>query len=314
MLDQATVSRPDAPVSGMHGGFALHPDVTPFHHAATSTWTYVVVDDATREAAIIDPVLDYDWKSGRTGTATSADGIAAHCRRQGLRVRWILETHAHADHLSAAQFLKRELGGEVAIGAGIRGVQQTFKRIFGLREEFKADGSQFDRLLADGERLPLGQCTIEVIATPGHTSDSVSFRVGDAVFIGDTLFLPDSGSARCDFPGGDARQLYRSVNERLYALPPSTRVFVCHDYCPGGRAARCETTIEEQRRSNTHIREGVDETAFVGMRTERDATLEVPNLIMPSVQVNIRAGHAPPAEEDGVSYLRVPLNVFGRAR
>jgi glyoxylase-like metal-dependent hydrolase (beta-lactamase superfamily II) len=291
----------------------VHPDVTPFHHATTGTWTYVVADPATREAAIIDPVLEYDWKSGRTAT-TSADEVVAYCRGQGLCVRWILETHAHADHLSAAQPLKRELGGEVAIGAGIRGVQQTFKRIFGLGEDFAADGAQFDRLLADGEQLPLGRCTIDVIATPGHTSDSVSFRVGDAVFIGDTLFMPDGGSARCDFPGGDARQLYRSVNERLYALPSTTRVFVCHDYCPGGRAARCETTIDEQRRSNMHIRAGVDEHEFVRMRTERDATLDVPNLIVPSVQVNIRAGHLPPAETDGVSYLRVPLNVFGRAR
>jgi glyoxylase-like metal-dependent hydrolase (beta-lactamase superfamily II) len=291
----------------------LHPDVTPFHHAATGTWTYVVADPATREAAIIDPVLDYDWKSGRTAT-TSADQVVAHCRRHGLHVRWVLETHAHADHLSAAQALKREIGGEVAIGAGIRGVQQTFKRVFGLGEDFAADGAQFDRLLADGQQLELGQCTIEVITTPGHTSDSVSFRVGDAVFIGDTLFMPDGGSARCDFPGGDARQLYRSVSERLYALPSTTRVFVCHDYCPGGRAARCETTIDEQRRSNIHIRAGVDEHEFVRMRTERDATLDVPNLIVPSVQVNIRAGHLPPPDPDGVSYLRVPLNVFGRAR
>ena len=291
----------------------MQPEVTPFHHAATGTWTYVVVDPASHEAAIIDPVLEYDWKSGRTDTA-SADRVVQHCRERGLRVCWILETHAHADHLSAAQHLKRELGGRVAIGAGIRSVQHTFKRIFGLGDEFEADGAQFDRLLADGERLPLGGATIEVIPTPGHTNDSVSFRIGDAVFIGDTLFMPDSGSARCDFPGGDARELYRSVNERLYALPATTRVFVCHDYCPGGRAAQCETTIGVQRESNTHIRDGVAEDAFVRMRTERDATLDVPNLIVPSVQVNIRAGHLPPVEADGVSYLRVPLNVFGRTR
>ncbi len=291
----------------------MQPEVTPFHHAATGTWTYVVVGGASREAAIIDPVLDYDWKSGRTGTA-SADQVVQHCRERGLHVRWILETHAHADHLSAAQHLKRELGGIVAIGAGIRTVQHTFKRIFGLGDEFAADGAQFDRLLADGERLPLGGDAIEVIPTPGHTNDSVSFRIGDAVFIGDTLFMPDSGSARCDFPGGDARELYRSVNERLYALPAATRVFVCHDYCPGGRAAQCETTIATQRESNMHIRDGIPEDAFVRMRTERDATLDVPNLIVPSVQVNIRAGHLPPVEADGVSYLRVPLNVFGRGR
>lgn len=291
----------------------MQPEVTPFHHAATGTWTYVVVDRASREAAIIDPVLEYDWRSGRTGTA-SADQVVQHCREQGLHVRWILETHAHADHLSAAQHVKRELGGVVSIGSGIRSVQHTFKRIFGLGEGFATDGTQFDRLLADGERLPLGGDTIEVIPTPGHTGDSVSFRIGNAVFIGDTLFMPDSGTARCDFPGGDARELYRSINERLYALPAATRVFVCHDYCPGGRAAQCETTIAAQRESNTHIRDGVTEEAFVRMRTERDATLDVPNLIVPSVQVNIRAGHLPPVEADGVSYLRVPLNVFGRAR
>jgi glyoxylase-like metal-dependent hydrolase (beta-lactamase superfamily II) len=238
----------------------------------------------------------------------------AHCRSRSLDVRWILETHAHADHLSAAQHVKARLGGEVAIGRGILDVQRTFKRIYGLGGEFAADGSQFDRLLDDGQDLPLGAMTVRVLATPGHTSDSVSFLVGDAVFIGDTLFMPDSGSARCDFPGGEARQLYRSVVERLFALPPSTRVFVCHDYRPGGREAQCETTVAEQRRGNTHLRDDVDETAFVRMRTERDASLDVPNLIVPSVQVNIRAGHLPPPEADGVRYLRVPLDVFGRAK
>jgi glyoxylase-like metal-dependent hydrolase (beta-lactamase superfamily II) len=291
----------------------VQPEVKPFHHAATGSWTYVVADAASGDAAVVDPVLDYDWKSGRTAT-TSADEIVAHCRERGLHVRWILETHAHADHLSAAQHLKQSLGGEVAIGARICGVQQTFKRLFGLDHGFEADGRQFDRLLADDETLPLGRFRIEVIPTPGHTHDSVSFLVGDAVFIGDTLFMPDSGSARCDFPGGDARQLHRSVTDRLFALPAQTRVFVCHDYCPGGRAAKCETTIAEQRRSNTHIRDGVSEDAFVKLRTERDATLDVPNLIIPSVQVNIRAGHLPPADTDGVRYLRVPLNVFGRQK
>jgi glyoxylase-like metal-dependent hydrolase (beta-lactamase superfamily II) len=289
----------------------MRPDVTPFHHAATGTWTYVVADPATAEAAVIDPVLDYDWKSGRTAT-TSADRIVVHCRDRGLRLRWILETHAHADHLSGAQHLKAQLGGQVAIGAGILGVQRTFKRLFGLGADFEPDGRQFDRLLADDESLPLGALAVRVLPTPGHTDDSVTFVIGDAAFIGDTLFLPDSGSARCDFPGGDARQLYQSVTQRLYTLPPATRVFVCHDYCPGGREARCETTIGEQRHSNVHLRDGVDEDAYVRMRTARDATLDVPNLIIPSVQVNIRAGHLPPAEPDGVSYLRVPLDVFGR--
>lgn len=290
----------------------VRPDVTPFHHKDTGTWTYVVVDPATRAAAVVDPVLDYDWRSGRTGTA-AADRVAAHCRERSLDVRWILETHAHADHLSAAQHLKSQLGGQVTIGAGIRSVQQTFKRLFGLGDEFHADGRQFDRLVEEGEQLPLGELSIVVLGTPGHTNDSVSFRVGDAVFIGDTLFMPDSGSARCDFPGGDATQLYRSV-QKLYALPPATRVFVCHDYCPGGREAKCETTIAEQRASNTHIRDGVEQAAYVKLRTDRDATLDVPNLLIPSVQVNIRAGHLPPSESDGVRYLRVPLNVFGRAK
>ena len=291
----------------------MSPDVTGFFHAPTGTWTYAVADPATRVAAIIDPVLDFDWRSGRTAT-TAADELVAHCRSRSFKVRWILETHAHADHLSAAQHVKAQLGGEVAIGRGILDVQRTFKRIYGLGGEFEADGSHFDRLLDDGQDLPLGAMTVRVLATPGHTSDSVSFLVGDAVFIGDTLFMPDSGSARCDFPGGEARQLYRSVVERLFSLPPSTRVFVCHDYRPGGREAQCETTVAEQRRGNTHLRDDVDETAFVRMRTERDASLDVPNLIVPSVQVNIRAGHLPPPDADGVRYLRVPLDVFGRAK
>ncbi|HEX9207321.1 MAG TPA: MBL fold metallo-hydrolase [Steroidobacteraceae bacterium] len=290
----------------------MRPDVTPLHHASTGTWTYVVADPATSTAAVIDPVLDYDWRSGRTA-ATAADRVVEHCRQRGLKVRWILETHAHADHLSSAQYLKSLLGGEVAIGSGIRSVQRTFKRLFGLGADFEADGRQFDRLLEDGESLPLGELSIRVLATPGHTSDSVSFVVGDAVFIGDTLFMPDSGSARCDFPGGDAMELYRSV-QKLFALPAETRVFVCHDYPPGGRAAVCETTVAEQKRANIHIRDGVDAKAFVQMRTERDATLDVPNLIIPAVQVNIRAGHLPAPEGDGVRYLRVPINVFGKAK
>jgi glyoxylase-like metal-dependent hydrolase (beta-lactamase superfamily II) len=288
------------------------PDVVPFHHAGTGTWSYVVADPATRAAAIVDPVLDYDWKAGRTSTS-SADALAAHVTERGLQVAWILETHAHADHLSAAQHLKARLGGQVAIGEGIRQVQSTFKRIYGLGDEFEPDGRQFDRLLTDDEELPLGSLRIRVLATPGHTNDSVSYLVGDAVFVGDTVFMPDGGSARCDFPGGDATELYRSV-QRLYSLPPETRVFVCHDYAPGGREPQCVTTVAEQRRANIHVRDGVDEAAFVAMRTGRDATLDVPALIVPSVQVNIRAGHLPPPEADGRSYLRVPLNLLGRAR
>lgn len=290
----------------------MQPTVTSFHHAGTGTWTHVVADATSQEVAIIDPVLDYDWKAGRTSTA-AADLIVAHCRANALRARWILETHAHADHLSSAHYLQGLLGGEIAIGQGIRSVQRTFKSLFGLGPEFQPDGSQFDRLLDDDSTLPLGSGSIHVIPTPGHTNDSVSFLVGNAVFIGDTLFMPDSGSARCDFPGGNASELYRSV-QRLFSLPAGTRVFVCHDYSPGGRAPVCETTIDEQRRANTHIRDGVDEATFVRMRTERDATLDVPNLIIPSVQVNIRAGRLPPAEADGTHYLRVPVDVFGRPK
>jgi glyoxylase-like metal-dependent hydrolase (beta-lactamase superfamily II) len=286
------------------------PVVTPFYHQPTGTWTYVVADPAARQAAVIDPVLDYDWRSGRTGVK-SADEVVAHCRAAGLRLQWILETHAHADHLSAAPYLQAQLGGRIAIGRGIRQVQETFKRLFGLGEEFATDGSQFDRLLADGEVLDLGTVQGRVLAAAGHTSDSVAYLFGDALFVGDTVFMPDSGSARCDFPGGDAAELYRTV-QRLYALPPETRVFVCHDYCPGGREPRCETTVREQRAGNIHLRDGVSEQSYVEMRRERDATLDVPNLIIPSVQVNIRAGRLPEPAADGVSYLTVPLNVFGR--
>ncbi len=279
------------------------PAVTPFFHAPTGTWTYVVADPASRIAAVIDPVLDYDWRSGRTGTK-SGDAVAAHCVAEGLRVEWILETHAHADHLSSAPYLQSKLGGRIAIGRGIRSVQSTFKKVFGLGSDFATDGSQFDVLLADGDRLVLGSVAGQVIAAPGHTSDSVAYLFGDALFVGDTVFMPDGGSARCDFPGGDAAELYRTV-QRLYELPPETRVFVCHDYSPGGREPRCETTIGDQRAANIHVRDGVSEAEFVAMRRGRDATLDVPNLIIPS-------GRLPPPEADGVSYFKVPLNVLGR--
>ena len=288
----------------------MQPKVTPFLHKPTGTWSYVVADPGAREAVVIDPVLDYDWRSGRTGTA-SADQVVAHCAAAGLTVKWILETHAHADHLSSAKYLKSKLGGAIAIGSGIRQVQATFKRVFGLGDEFVPDGRQFDRLLADGESLDVGRIAVRVIAVPGHTSDSVAYLIGDALFVGDTIFMPDGGSARCDFPGGDAAELFRSI-QRLYALPASTRVFVCHDYAPGGREIQFETTIAEQRASNIHVRDGTAEQEFVAMRRARDATLDVPNLIIPSVQVNIRAGDLPPPDSDGVSYLRVPVNRIGR--
>jgi glyoxylase-like metal-dependent hydrolase (beta-lactamase superfamily II) len=288
----------------------MQPTVTPFFHQPTGSWTYVVSDPATREAVVIDPVLDYDWRSARTGTA-SADAVLAHLAAEGLRLQWILETHAHADHLSSAPYVQARAGGRIAIGAGIRQVQATFKRVFGLGEEFLPDGRQFDRLLADGDTIELGGIAGKVIATPGHTNDSVSYLFGDALFVGDTIFMPDGGSARCDFPGGDAAELYRSV-QRLYALPGGTRVFVCHDYSPGGRAPSCQTTIEAQRTSNIHLKADTREAEYVAMRRARDATLDVPNLIIPSVQVNIRAGQLPPAESDGVRYLKVPLDVIGR--
>jgi len=288
----------------------MQPAVTPFFHPPTGTWTYVVSDPATRQAAVIDSVLDYDWRSGRTGTA-AADAVLQHLAAEGLQLRWILETHAHADHLSAAPHLQARAGGRIAIGEGICQVQATFKRVFGLDDDFRPDGSDFDCLLADGDVLELGSIAGRVIATPGHTSDSVSYLFGDALFVGDTVFMPDGGSARCDFPGGDAAELYRSV-QKLYALPAATRLFVCHDYAPGGRAPQCETTVGAQRDSNIHLAAGTSEAEYVAMRRARDATLDVPNLIIPSVQVNIRAGHLPAAESDGVSYLRVPLNVLGR--
>jgi glyoxylase-like metal-dependent hydrolase (beta-lactamase superfamily II) len=288
----------------------MQPTVSPFFHEPTGTWSYVVADPATRAAAVIDPVLDYDWRSGRTGTA-SADIILSHLQSAGLELRWVLETHAHADHLSSASYLRSRAGGRIAIGEGIRHVQATFKRIFGLGDDFIPDGRQFDHLFADGEAIDLGAVEGLVIAAPGHTSDSVAYLFGDALFVGDTVFMPDGGSARCDFPGGDAAELYRTV-QRLYALPPETRVFVCHDYSPGGRAPLCETSIGAQRGSNIHLRAETSERDFVAMRCARDATLSVPNLIIPSVQVNIRAGQLPPAEPDGVSYLKVPLNVIGR--
>ena len=278
------------------------------HHADTGTWTHVVADPGSRVAAIIDPVLDFDAKGARTGTA-SAEAILALCRDEALQVCWILETHAHADHLSAAQWLKARTGAPVAIGEGIRAVQRTFKPIYGLEPEFATDGSQFDRLLRDGERLPLGALEVEVVATPGHTSDSVSYLVGDALFTGDSLFMPDGGTARCDFPGGDAGTLYASI-QRLYALPDATRVFVCHDYGPNGRPVQAQTTIGEEKAANIHARTGVDREAFVAMRTARDATLALPALILPAVQVNIRAGHLPPADAEGRRVLRLPLDTL----
>ena len=282
------------------------PVVHPFHHAGSGTWSYVVADPATHAAAIIDPVLDFDAASGRR-TTTSAQKLLDCVAQSGYRVHWILETHAHADHLSAAPFLKAATGAPIGIGAGIVRVQQHFAGVFGLGADFIADGTPFDRLFADGERFALGSIEVEVIPTPGHTPDSVTYRIGDALFVGDSLFMPDGGTARCDFPGGDAAQLYRSI-QRLYALPDATRVFVCHDYGPGGREVRCATDIGSERRGNIHVRDGVDEAQFVAQRTARDATLAVPALLLPAVQVNIRAGNFPAADAEGRVVLVLPVD------
>ncbi|TXI49967.1 MAG: MBL fold metallo-hydrolase [Lysobacter sp.] len=287
----------------------MRPTVVPFFHRESCTWTYLVSDPATRHAAIVDPVLDFDTKAGRTGTR-SAQQVVDRARAEDLDVRWILETHAHADHLSAGQWLKRECpNATLAIGEGIRIVQETFRPIFNLGEHFPVDGSQFDHLFADGDRFAIGAIEAEVIAVPGHTNDSVAYRIGDALFVGDSIFMPDGGTARCDFPGGDAHRLYRSI-QRLFALPSDTRVFVCHDYAPGGRSYACETTIAAQKAGNIHVRDGVSEDAFVAMRTARDATLEMPALLLPSVQVNIRAGHLPEPDDNGVRYLKLPIDRF----
>ena len=283
--------------------------VTPFFHADSWTWSYVVADPHSHQAAIIDPVLDFDAKSGRTST-TSAQQLVDHVRAQSLDVHWLLETHAHADHLSAGHWLKSQYPqAQLAIGEGIRKVQKTFRPIFNLGEHFPIDGSQFDHLFADGERFALGDIEAEVIAVPGHTNDSVAYRIGDALFVGDSIFMPDGGTARCDFPGGDARTLYRSIH-RLFALPDDTRVFVCHDYAPGGRAYACETTIAAQKTGNIHMHVGVGEDDFVAVRTARDATLAMPALLLPSVQINIRAGQLPEPEDNGVRYLKLPLDQF----
>jgi glyoxylase-like metal-dependent hydrolase (beta-lactamase superfamily II) len=283
----------------------MHADVHPFLHAPTSTWSYVVSDRDSRAAVVIDPVLDFDIHSGLCWTG-AADEIVAHVRRERLTVEWILETHAHADHLSAAPHIKASIGGRMAIGEGICQVQRTFRELLNLGSAFPVDGRQFDRLFADGEEFRIGSLALRAIATPGHTSDSLSYLIGDAVFVGDSIFMPDGGTARCDFPGGDATVLHASIR-RLYELPPETRVFVCHDYSPGGREPRCETTIAAERTGNIHLRDGVTEAEFVAMRTKRDAGLAVPKLLYPSVQTNIRAGQLPEPEANGRRYMKLPL-------
>jgi glyoxylase-like metal-dependent hydrolase (beta-lactamase superfamily II) len=281
--------------------------VKSFFDPATYTATHVVSCPATKAAAIIDSVLDYDPKAGRTSTA-SADQVIAYVEAMGLRIGWLLETHAHADHLSAAPYLKRRLGGQIGIGARIREVQGVFKKIFNAAD-MHTDGRPFDHLFEDGETFRIGELEARVLHTPGHTPACVSYLVGDDAFVGDTLFMPDYGTARCDFPGGDARTLYRSIG-RLLALPPQTRLHLCHDYLPGGRTAMWQTTVAEQRAANLHVRDGIGEDEFVAMRTARDRTLDMPVLILPSVQVNVRAGELPPPEDNGTRYLKIPLDVL----
>ena len=279
-----------------------------FFDPKTWTVTYVVSDPATQRAAVIDPVLDYDFKSGHTST-TSADEVLAYVANHALRVDWILETHAHADHLSGARYLQQRVGGRIAIGENIREVQATFKKLYNLERSFLPDGSQFDHLFKDGESFLIGEVEATAMLVPGHTPADMAYLIDGAVFVGDTLFMPDVGSARADFPGGDAHQLYRSMH-RLLALPPETTMYVCHDYPPAARKPRWQTTVAEQRAHNIHVHDGISEDEFVAMRTARDATLEVPTLILPSIQVNVRAGQLPPPDENGVSYLRIPLNTL----
>ena len=275
---------------------------------ATWTVTYVVHQGPGTACAIIDSVLDYDPKSGRTRHDT-ADKVVAYVRANGLKVEWILETHAHADHLTAAPYLKTQLGGKTAIGDHITAVQKVFKGIFNLESEFKLDGSQFDHLFKEDDNIQLGEMVGKILYVPGHTPACVAYQFGDAVFVGDTLFMPDVGTARCDFPGGDAKTLYASTR-KILGLPAQTRLFMCHDHPPGGRDVAFETTVAEQRAKNIHVHDGITEQEFVAMRTQRDATLEMPVLILPAVQINIRAGELPPKEANGIAYAKIPLNAL----
>jgi glyoxylase-like metal-dependent hydrolase (beta-lactamase superfamily II) len=291
-------------------GEAPKPHVTTFFDEATFTASHVVVDPDSKRAAIVDSVLDFDEKSGRTSTA-SADAIVDFVAGKGLAVDWLLETHAHADHLSAAPYLQEKLGGKLAIGRDITTVQEVFGKVFNEGSEFRRDGSQFDRLFDDGDSFSVGSIPAVALHVPGHTPADMAYVVGDAAFVGDTMFMPDYGTARADFPGGDAHQLYRSIR-RLMNLPDETRVFLCHDYMalPNRKKFAWETTIGAERTGNVHVHDGVTEEQFVAMRTARDATLDMPNLILPSVQVNIRAGHLPEPEKNGTRYLKLPLNVL----
>ncbi|MDU8944191.1 MBL fold metallo-hydrolase [Ovoidimarina sediminis] len=285
----------------------MKPDVKAFFDEATFTVSYVVKDPEGQSCAVIDSVLDYDPKSGRTDT-TSADAIIAYVKERGLKVEWLLETHAHADHLSAAPYIQKALGGTTAIGSHITEVQNVFAKLFNVEKGFQTDGRQFEHLLKDGEEFRIGGLTLRAMHTPGHTPACMTYVTDGAAFVGDTLFMPDFGTARADFPGGDARQMYRSI-QKILALPDDTTLYMCHDYkAPGRDEYKWETTVAEEKAQNVHVGGGKTEDEFVTMREARDATLEMPTLILPSVQVNIRAGEMPPAEDNGVSYLKIPIN------
>ena len=292
----------------MNNPSALH--VEGFFDPATWTVSYIVLDEATKRCALVDSVLDYDPKSGRTSHA-SADALIARVRELGATVQWILETHVHADHLSAAPYLKQALGGQIGIGQHITTVQKVFGSLFNAGSDFARDGRQFDHLFADGESFSIGNLNARTMHTPGHTPACMTYVVEDerktAAFVGDTLFMPDYGTARCDFPGGDARTLFRSINKVL-SLPPETQLYMCHDYQPGGREVQYVSTVAEQREQNIHVRNGISEEEFVVMRQARDATLAMPTLILPSVQVNMRAGELPPAESNGIRYIKIPVD------
>ncbi|MDE2419673.1 MAG: MBL fold metallo-hydrolase [Gammaproteobacteria bacterium] len=286
----------------------MSPIIESFFDPITGTVTYVVYDETGGHAAIIDSVLDFNPKSGHTLTH-SADLVIEFVRNKALDVDWILETHAHADHLSAASYIQNQLGGRIAIGEHIQKVQGVFKKIFNLEKDFASDGSQFDHLFKDNETFKVGKLSGRAINVPGHTPADMAYQFSDAIFIGDTLFMPDVGTARCDFPGGDAHQLYHSI-KKILAFPQETKLFMCHDYPPTERVPRWQTTVAEQRKANIHVHDGIDEKDFIKMRQARDFTLDMPTLIIPSIQLNIRAGHMPPAEDDGKIYFKIPINVL----
>jgi glyoxylase-like metal-dependent hydrolase (beta-lactamase superfamily II) len=286
----------------------INPNIKAFFDPETWTFTYVVYEKPATPCVVIDSVLNFDPKSGRTST-NSADELITFIQKNHLQLAWILETHAHADHLSAAPYIQKQLGGKIAIGYHIQDVQKVFKGIFNLEPEFKVDGSQFDYLIEEGKNLEFGNLSIHPIFVPGHTPACMAYEIGDAIFVGDTLFMPDVGTARCDFPGGSANNLYKSI-QKILSYPDNTRLFMCHDYPPSNRPVAYETTVAKQKKDNIHIHDGISEEQFVEMRTKRDKTLQMPVLLLPSIQVNVRAGHPPPPENNGKRYLKIPLDVL----